>query len=163
VHTILAMVGPKIVRVRCNTCNTDRVFKGTQPLEKAASFAAKKKPSKPRTPKAEKVVISFEDQLKGKNIAGARKYSFRDTYRVDEVLDHPTFGLGLVTAVRDDKVDVTFKAFPKTLAHGKGGGDTSSSKPAYVAPNKGNPRMGDKPPMSDSSIETIAQQQANQE
>ena len=27
-HTILAMVGPKIVRVRCNTCGGDHAFRG---------------------------------------------------------------------------------------------------------------------------------------
>ncbi len=118
-HTILAMVGPKVERVRCNTCGSDHKYRGTQPLVKTTSFAAPRKVGAPRTPKAEVVTISWEDQLKGKNIAGARKYSIRDTYKLDDVIDHPTFGLGLVTAVRVDKVDVSFKTFEKTLIHGK--------------------------------------------
>ena len=118
-HTILAMVGPKVIRVRCNTCGGDHMYRGTQPLIKSTSFAAPKKSAGPRTPKSEVVTISWEDQLKGKNIAGSRKYSIRDTYKVDEIIDHPTFGLGIVTAVRIDKVDVSFKTFEKTLIHGK--------------------------------------------
>ena len=34
-------------------------------------------------------------------------------------LDHPTFGLGFVSAVRIDKIDVTFRAEPRVLVHGR--------------------------------------------
>ena len=68
------------------------------------------------------MVIGFEQQLEGKDLSKARPYSPKDTYALDEVLSHPTFGIGLVTGVRDDKVDVAFKAAQKTLVHGRGDG-----------------------------------------
>jgi hypothetical protein len=117
-HTILAMVGVKVERVRCNTCGSQHNFRGTQPLVKPTSFGAKK-PATPRAPRQPDVVIGWDEQLKGKDIARARKYSPRETFQLDDVVDHPTFGLGFVTAVRGDKVDVAFKAFEKTLVHGK--------------------------------------------
>ncbi len=120
--TILAMVGTKIVRVRCNTCGSDRTFRGVQPLEKKApSLARSKAPStaSPRTPRAVTVVLGFDEQLKGKDISRAKKYSPKDSYKVDDVINHPSFGLGFVTAVRSDKVDIAFKSFEKTLVHGK--------------------------------------------
>ncbi len=123
-HTIIAMVGPKVVKVQCNTCHSLHQYKGTQPLVKAQSFAAPK--GKPKTagtarePRS-KVVITWEERLQGKDIARAKKYSVKDTYVVDDVIDHPTFGLGLVSEVRVDKVEVAFKAFDKTLVHGRGG------------------------------------------
>ncbi len=136
-HTILAMVGTAIKRVQCNTCHSQHMFRGAQPLQKATSFAAPRKsspsssssgPARPRTPKSEVVVIGFDELLKGKDLTKAKKYSIRETYKVDDVVDHPTFGFGIVSAVRVDKVDITFKADVKTLVHGKGDG---SQKPSF--------------------------------
>lgn len=145
-HTIIAMVGPKVVKVECNTCRTVHAYKGVQPL-----VAGKvKKPAKPRATKSSKVVVTWEERLAGKDVARARKYSTRETYKVDEVIDHPTFGLGLVSAVRLDKVEVAFKAFDKTLIHGKSGGETQAS---YIHAKPGSVMMGtaDKPPAPDAA------------
>jgi hypothetical protein len=128
-HTIIAMVGPKVVKVKCNTCGSDHQYRGQQPLVKTTSFAAPKKPagagSKPR---AAAVTVSWDDQFKGKDLTKAKKYSPRETFAVDEVVDHPTFGLGLVRAVRGDKIEVGFKQEDKVLVHGK------APPPAPAAP-----------------------------
>lgn len=122
-HTIIAMVGPKVVKVRCNTCGGEHQYRGVQPLVKATSFAAPtKRASSSGTaskPKAAVVTVSWEDQFKGKDLTKAKKYSPRETFVVDEVVDHPTFGLGLVRAVRGDKIEVGFKQADKVLVHGK--------------------------------------------
>lgn len=121
-HTIIAMVGPKVVKVKCNTCGSDHNYRGQQPLVKATSFAAPKKSSSSgaaKTPKAAVVTVSWDDQFKGKDLTKAKKYSPRETFVVDEVVDHPTFGLGLVRAVRGDKIEVGFKQEDKVLVHGK--------------------------------------------
>jgi len=115
-HTIIAMVGAKVVKVKCNTCGADHAYKGEQPLMKAASFARPKKSK--ATPRAEKAVLGWEERLKGKNVAGAKKYNPKEYVQVDDVIDHPTFGMGLVTANRPGKIDVAFKAFEKTLVNG---------------------------------------------
>ena len=39
-HTILAMVGQKIARVRCNTCGSDHVYRGTQSASRSAALKA---------------------------------------------------------------------------------------------------------------------------
>jgi len=108
-HTILAMVGPKIARVRCETCKGEHAYRG------AVVPAGAKKPRAPRAPAAEKVVIAWEERLKGSDLTKARKYSPKESFAPEEVLNHPTFGYGIVTAVRGDKIDVAFKAFEKTL------------------------------------------------
>ena len=119
-HTILAMVGPKIIKVRCNTCMGEHQYRGIQPLQKAASFARPKaKPAAARVPKSERVLLGFQEQLAEKDTVNARPYSPRSTFAVDDVVDHPTFGRGFVVAVRGDKIDLTFKAMEKTLVHGK--------------------------------------------
>ncbi|HVG61800.1 MAG TPA: hypothetical protein VNA24_24775, partial [Hyalangium sp.] len=126
-HTILAMVGTKIARVRCNTCGGDHTYRSAPgstdrpSASSSRSTSSSRAASAPRAEKPEKVVISFEEQLAGKDLANAPKYSPKDTYQVDQVIQHPTFGLGLVTAVRGDKVDIAFKSETKTLVHGRGG------------------------------------------
>jgi hypothetical protein len=151
-HTILAMVGPKIVRVRCNTCGGDHVYRsapGTTDRPTARSIA--RASGAPRAEKPEKVVISFEDQLAGKDIANAPKYSPKDAYKVDQVIQHPTFGLGLVTAVRGDKVDIAFKAETKTLVHARGG--APAERPAFSPPSARTSGPADKP-LAPSATET---------
>ena len=120
-HTIVAMVGPKVIKVKCNTCGSDHQYRGQQPLVKAQSFAApsKAKSAGVRATKPSRET-AWEDKFKGKDVSRARRYSPRETFAVDDVIDHPTFGLGLVTHVRGDKVDISFKQDERTLVHGKG-------------------------------------------
>lgn len=151
-HTILAMVGTKIARVRCNTCNGDHAYRsapGTtdKPSASARSSggasSATKAPRASRATAEEKIIISFEEQLAGKDIANAPRYSPKDTYKPEQVIQHPTFGLGLVTAVRGDKVDITFKSEIKTLVHGRGG--APAEKPAFSPPSAKATGPADKP------------------
>ena len=129
-HTIMAMVGERIARVRCNTCQGEHVFKPGKPA------APKPRPVKvtmsgERT-KAE--VISFDEALNAKDVSSAKPYSVNETFTAEQVIDHPTFGRGWVSTVRPDKIDVTFKSFVKTLVHARGG------KPAPTRPaNIGRP------------------------
>lgn len=127
-HTIIAMVGPKVVKVKCNTCGGEHQYRGTQPLVKATSFAAPKRASAASSSKsapkrssatAAVITLSWDEQFKGKDLTRAKKYSPRETFEVDDVVDHPTFGLGLVREVRGDKVEIAFKQADKTLVHGK--------------------------------------------
>lgn len=153
-HTILAMVGTKIVRVRCNTCGGDHVYRSapgtTDRPTSSSSRASSSRASAPKEDRPAKVVISFEEQLAGKDIANAPKYSPKDTYQLDQVIQHPTFGLGLVTAVRGDKVDIAFKSETKTLVHGRGG--APSEKPAFSPPSARPTGPADKP-LSPSTTE----------
>jgi hypothetical protein len=134
-HTILAMVGTKIARVRCNTCNGDHAYRsppGATDRPTSSTRSSTARAASRAAEKAEKVIISFEEQLAGKDVASAPKYNVKDTYKVDQVIQHPTFGLGFVTAVRGDKVGITFKSETKTLIHGRGG--APAERPAFQKP-----------------------------
>jgi hypothetical protein len=116
-HTIIAMDGTKPARVQCNTCNGQHNYRA-----KAESSAKAPKTTAARTaaakPRAERVRLSFEDQLAAKR-GGARVYSPKSAFLVDELVNHPTFGVGYVEGVRPDKVDIVFKSGTKTLVHGR--------------------------------------------
>lgn len=122
-HTIVAMVGPKVIKVKCNTCGSDHQYRGQQPLVKAQSFAAPKSkaPKATKSTASSRAATAWEDKFHGKDLSRARRYAPTETFAVDEVVDHPTFGLGLVTHVRGDKVDISFKQEERTLVHGKAG------------------------------------------
>ena len=111
-HTILAMVGSRPARVRCNTCQGEHNYRSEPDAPRKGSWA-------PKAARARPVVTSWEALLADKDLSKARKYSAREKFNQDEVLQHPVFGIGLVQEVRGDKIQVAFKADVKTLVHGK--------------------------------------------
>lgn len=44
-------------------------------------------------------------------------YSVKGSFRADTIIDHPTFGLGVVTAAMNNKIEVCFEEGVKTLMH----------------------------------------------
>ena len=111
-HTILAMVGSRPVRVRCNTCQGEHAYRGPPEKKKGTWVPAAERVSKP-------AVTSWEALLAGKDLSRARRYSAKEKYAAEELIQHPSFGIGLVQEVRGDKIQVAFKADVKTLVHGK--------------------------------------------
>lgn len=115
-HTVLAMVGQDPKRVRCNTCKGEHVYRRDPAVPKKKAWEPKsvreKRELKP-------VVTTWEALLANKDLTRARRYSSKERFQNDEVLDHATFGIGLVQEVRGDKISVAFKADVKTLVHGK--------------------------------------------
>jgi hypothetical protein len=117
-HTILAMVDTRIARVRCNTCQKYHAFRKSPPgssSERPAS--ASSSPSRKKTSSV--ASVSILQQLASADASKARSYSPKESFAEGELLDHPTFGLGVVQTIRGEKIDVAFKAFAKTLVHKK--------------------------------------------
>ena len=116
-HTILAMVSNRAARVRCNTCQGEHNYRSS------ANAEPRKGGWEPRDVRerreARPSVTSWEALLAGKDLAAARRYSPKEKYAAEEVIQHPLFGIGLVQEVRGDKMKVAFKADVKTLVHGK--------------------------------------------
>jgi hypothetical protein len=65
--------------------------------------------------------VGFDQLLATRDASAARRYSPRERYAEGQVLDHPQFGRGFVSALRDGgKLEVTFRGGVKTLVHGRG-------------------------------------------
>jgi hypothetical protein len=108
-HTVIAMVGAVPVKVECNTCRNVHRFRGP------ATAAKSPAPRKTRSSPAE----SFDD-LMAAHTGAPRRYAPSDLFAAGDVLDHATFGRGLVSGLKDPgKVEVTFRTGVKTLVHGK--------------------------------------------
>jgi hypothetical protein len=110
-HTIEAMVGDKPARVHCNTCNAQHTYKPRKPGEAAAARA-----SQPPRPRASR----YQSLLKGKDASVTKSYSIKDRYEPGDVMEHPNFGRGVATAVKDGtKIEVLFEGGSKVLVHGR--------------------------------------------
>ena len=80
---------------------------------KRRSTAGKKSPRKSADP-----LIRFAEQCEGKELGRPRLYGVDQVYEIDDLLEHPGLGLGIVTKVRREKVDVLFRSGgEKTLVH----------------------------------------------
>jgi hypothetical protein len=117
-HTIEAMVGDTPARVCCNTCKSQHGYKAQPPGARGKrSNSGSDAPAKTGTTAKSRRNLSF---LQAKSAETARRYSPKETYQVGEVLEHPMFGRGIATSVRDGtKVVVLFENGAKTLVCGQ--------------------------------------------
>jgi len=125
-HTIVAMVGEKVVRVECNTCGGVHNYKA--PAETKApstrSSAAKAAPKSAATPRrssrdpgaAERA--EWEALRPTMKAETARPYAMDGTYKSGHLVAHPIFGLGVVRSVVAGKMEVLFEAGMKLLRCG---------------------------------------------
>ncbi len=120
-HVVIAVVEGRPVKVQCNTCHAVHRFRGELPASSAgARRASSAAAGRARAPRERPTTLSFDEVLRSKNLAMAQRYSPRATFQLDQVIEHPTFGMGWVSAVRDPgKVEVTFRSDVKVLVQGK--------------------------------------------
>jgi hypothetical protein len=116
-HTVHAVVGGQPVKVECNTCHGVHRYRGAAVRSSAPRAAGGARGEKAARPRAE--VVGFDELLAARRGA-PRPYSPRTTFVVDDVVDHPLFGRGFVSAVRDGgKVEITFRSDVKLLVHAR--------------------------------------------
>ena len=121
-HTIVAMVDRKPKRVHCNTCHGEHIWRphppGWKPPRKVRT-PARRGSAAPKPRKTNKTNEYFE-RIKNRDPRGARRYRIQENWTVDELIDHPSFGLGVVTAVVvGGKVKVLFEVGEKLLVQGR--------------------------------------------
>ncbi len=113
-HTIHAVVSGRPVKVECNTCHAVHRYHGSVRAPSAGGGARGERPARARAAGA-----GFDDLLASQKLAAATPYSPKRSYAVDDVVDHPIFGRGFVSAVRDAKIEVTFRSDVKILVHAR--------------------------------------------
>jgi hypothetical protein len=121
-HTIVALVGTKPAKVECQGCHKQHQYRAAPPgtpTTKAATGVKKPRASKSSTPSAP--AINFDELLAGRD-AEARTYAPGEKYAVGDVVRHPTFDVGVVTAIPGvQKVEISFRESKKILLHDRGG------------------------------------------
>lgn len=122
-HTIVAMVGEKIVRVECSTCHGVHAFHPVKvPKSPAAATGSRAKTAAPRKTKADPEAAAraeWEALQPDMDAAQAIPYDMNRPFRLKNVLSHPNFGLGIVQLViPPNKIDVLFQDGKKRLRCG---------------------------------------------
>ena len=119
-HTIEAMVGNKPARVHCNTCNAQHGYKPNAPGGTPRQARQREAGSGPGPQPAKVRASRYQALLKGKSMEAAKSYSSKDRYEPGDVVEHPNFGFGVATAIKDGtKVEVLFESGSKLLIHGR--------------------------------------------
>lgn len=113
-HVVVSMVSSRPAKVICKTCRSQHNYKrGT-----AATVA----PLSPRAPRERKTIARVAEvweQKIAENKSPVRPYSVQSLFAQGDVLQHPSFGLGIVEEVRSNgKITVLFRQDQKVLIHG---------------------------------------------
>jgi hypothetical protein len=132
-HTIVALVGNKPAKVECQGCHKQHQYRAAPPGTSTGGSGASGE-KKPRASKAAAAAaapaVDF-DALVGGRAGEARPYSPDTKYALGDLVQHPTFEIGVVTAVPgNQKVEITFRGSKKILLHDRGGATPSKLGPA---------------------------------
>ena len=109
-HLVVAHdAGGFVVRVKCNTCGNDHKY---HPDKKRAT----KKPSKKSISTQEgDLTKTFEKLAQKFKEKKPLPYSMSASFKNDDVIDHKTFGMGIVVNASYDKMEVAFSDEPRIL------------------------------------------------
>ena len=122
-HTIETIGGTQPTRVHCNTCASQHAYKPYLPGESPRLVKARERAEEngPRAPQPGKARASHYDELmKGRIVDEAKAYTPKVKFDPGDVVNHPTFGVGIATALKDStKIEVLFVDGPKVLIHGR--------------------------------------------
>jgi hypothetical protein len=102
-HTIMAMDGEAIAKVRCKMCGGSHKYGNPRVAHKVRKPGVKKGLGEAAT--AEIVWAAGLAESKRKE----RDYSMTAKYRIGDIVNHQTFGKGIVTKLYANKCDMLFK------------------------------------------------------
>ena len=109
-HTIMVMDGEVISKVRCMSCGSSHKFRSPTDAQKVRKPRAKKAAGEEAT--AEIIWETGLAAAKGKE----RDYDRAAKYRVGDVVNHLTFGKGIVMKLYANKCDMLFKDRERLMA-----------------------------------------------
>ena len=113
-HTIMTMDGETVAKVRCKTCGSSHKFRSPLDAQKIRKPRAKKGAGEAAT--AEIIWAAGLAEAKGKE----RDYSMASRYRVGDIVNHQTFGKGVVVKLYANKCDMLFKDRERLMASTNG-------------------------------------------
>jgi hypothetical protein len=124
-HVVLFKVNGAVSRVKCKTCGAEHKYRGaSKPVKKSDA----PRPQARKTVASGKVAasklsdgqIALQWDLKSRNRqpdAPILDYSIKASYKVNDVIHHPAFGVGFVEKLLSDKgMSVLFNDSVKLLA-----------------------------------------------
>jgi hypothetical protein len=109
-HTVVAMDGVLVVKVKCRTCGSSHKFRDP---------ADEPKVRKPRVKTGENAGSEGQWQAALAEARGkSRPYRMDTKYRIGDVVEHDRFGKGVVRKLYMNKCDVLFEDRERLMASG---------------------------------------------
>ncbi len=111
-HTIIALVDELPKKVKCNTCNAKHNYR----LKPVVKSTGKVRKTTRKTKSGLSDLEIYESHLAGADLSKATKYKMESSFTQDEIIDHPSFGSGIVVSVVDSKkIEILFKDGPRMM------------------------------------------------
>lgn len=121
-HTVVAMVGDQIARVKCNTCGGEHAYR-PPPTASEATAKRRRAERKAATESRFQGMASadeYPELIRGHDISQPEKYSPKMALTRDTVVEHPKFGLGLVVELKEgNKAHIAFPDGGRILVYGR--------------------------------------------
>jgi hypothetical protein len=115
-HTVVSLQGPKIRRVKCNTCNGEHNYRAEKPQPKVAA----KKAAKPKTA-TKRTRQSWTEVMQEASGKPHKTYSMSGNFGEGDWIEHSVFGLGCVQSFTPpDRISVRFADTTKMLVCNRG-------------------------------------------
>jgi hypothetical protein len=116
-HVVMAMLGGKPRRVKCNTCGGEHNYRAEKPkVKKAAKTEKVVKKTTTRKPRQ-----SWEDTMNEAAAKPHKKYSMSGSFAEGDWIEHIKFGLGYVQVFDPpNKITVRFADSTKLLVCNQG-------------------------------------------
>jgi len=109
-HVVVAHdKGGVVERVKCQTCGSEHKYR---PDKKRAPKKSAKKSISTQEEDPTKTFEKLAEQIKAKE---ALTYRMSGSFKNDDVIDHKTFGMGIVISASKDKMEVAFSGGPRIL------------------------------------------------
>ncbi len=94
-----------VERVKCLTCESEHKYRpAKKPVKKKA--AARKKTTRAKKEDPARNFEKLSEKFKGKK---QLPYTMEGSFKADDVIDHPTFGMGIVVEATSQKMEVIFE------------------------------------------------------
>lgn len=108
-------------KVMCKTCKGTHAFKDPGSAKKKVSIDRVIKSAKAaKSGKVSESVAELWTKALNKTTAKARAYNMKESFATGDVIDHPTFGQGVVEkCIDNNKIEVIFQDDYRTLLHKK--------------------------------------------
>ncbi|MES3036289.1 MAG: hypothetical protein V4736_00155 [Bdellovibrionota bacterium] len=125
-HKVLTHTSEKSAKIECEVCHSKKTF--TLPKaakEKVAKVTKSGKPASPRgaAARATAALAKHEDQYQSTLAAlesqPALDYKMSLSFKANQKVSHPKFGVGVVLTTFPNKVDILFKDEVRSLVHNR--------------------------------------------
>lgn len=113
-HVVVAHKTATSAKVKCEVCGAASTYKIAKP--KAAKKPGVKRVTKSKAPDHEAIWAELNKEIGTDNL---KPYNMKTKFELANAINHPKFGIGFVTNLTPDRIDVAFPDGGRALVHNR--------------------------------------------